>query len=362
MAACLIVIALGAGGLGVLRLRIRSSPDPATIAAVSSFATPNPNATPYADSLLSLPSRLDACTVEPRWTGYTDKMLAETSWYVSHEFPVGRFTVVDGDYYMQSAGAVSPEIIQELDQTLTQAWACQIYDRRGDHQPLADADDRSWAVYSDNFLRRQFRQQWIPEGQDPRHQLRPLFLPQAAPVAVLRAWDVSDLDVPRVAVALRYASFGMDPYGLRWLVMLVKQGDRWLIDEYTAATFDDLESIDPNLPHLIEAMDLIIHDVVPGETPANEGSISQLSDYQDYYTGGGLLLRIHNLGTTPSRVDIPELELSITVAPGTSEQVIVTAPRGTTSIDFQVSRGNPIEQTVVGTLAFIEPGQPHGRG
>lgn len=368
MAACLVLVALGAGGLGYRLLDGGSTPEPATIAAVSSFATPNPNATPYAESLVGLPSRLDACTVEPRLDGYVEKMLSETSWYVPNQLPVqrsGNFGVLDGDYLVRGFdrdSVVPSDLTNDLNQSLLQLWACQIYDRRGDYQEFSDPDDRSWAVYSDNFFRRSFRQGWIPNGQDPRSDLWGLSVPQAAPIEIITIWDIDDGDVPRVAATVQYDSIGVDPYGVRWLVIFVQEGDRWLIDEFAPATFDDQASIDPNLPHLVEPMDLVIYDVVPGETPRNEGSISQLSDYADYYTSGGLLLRIHNLGTAPSRVDIPELKLTITIAPGTSEQLIVTAPTGTTSIDFQVSRGDLIEETVVGTFAYIEPGQPHGRG
>jgi len=362
MAACLIVIALGAGAVGYRRLGGGANQPAETIDAVSALASLNASASPRSEPVTDLPARLEACTVEPRWDGYTEQMLSETDWEVSTWLPIGGFVVVAGDYYVAGLAPASDAIVDEVDAAMVQLWACQVWDHRGDFVPGADPDDRSWAMYSDNFLRRQLTQRYLPAGVDPLMALSGLPLRQIAPTEAYRVWDLGDADAPRVAVQLprNTPSSGDPAQDSGWLVNFIKQGETWRVDEFTMAMFDEPT---PQLPRSVdglESVDVVMHDLSSLATPGNEGSIQQLADVNEFYTGGGLLLRLHNAGTLPHRFEILELGISVDLAPGTSEQLVVDAPAGTTMLDFTVLEDIEPETTVTaGSLQFIEPGTPH---
>jgi len=360
MATGLIVIALGAGAIGYRRLGGGANQPAETIEAVSALASPS--ASPRSLPVTDLPARLEACTVEPRWGGYTEQMLGETAWEVSTWFPIGGFVVVAGDYYVAGLAPVSDAIVDEVDAAMVQLWACQVWDRRGDFVPGANPDDRSWAMYSDNFLRRHLTQRHLPAGVDRLMALSGLPLQQIAPTEAYRVWDLGDADAPRVAVQLpRSARASGDPdQDWGWLVILIKEGETWKVDEFTGAMFDDRPTPLATSLDGVETVDVVMHDLGSLASPGNEGSIGQLADVNEFYTGGGLLLRLHNAGMLPHRFEIPELGISIDVAPGTSEQLVVDAPAGTTMLDFTIHEGIEPDTTVTaGSIPFIEPGTPH---
>lgn len=271
-----------------------------------------------------------------------------------------------------------PALIAPVTAVVEQLVACRIY---AHSSPLiSDLDGRYWALYSDDFFRRElsgYREAGLPIAMGS------YWMPSTVPTVVETRVLIGDSRV----LAILGPSYSDSP---TQVLILEQSGDRWLIDEVGTVLIPTDDSAyaatPPALRGRLPRLDIALYDARPMATPtAADPAMPErwetvcdplLGDlmvpclatvhrfgpyvYNEFPADTDFTVTLYNLGSETRRFTVAELGIDVTVAPDDAVSFVLNAGPG--EYLYLIYEGTNPEPIDSGIFGFVGPDEPASAG